>query len=81
MKNIPSTFDLSFLRNDIAFTEINDTKEYCDFCLDVDECVDTCTGKSMKCSNLNGSFVCSCPSGYTFNYTTLLCEGDYLITA
>ena len=81
MKNSPSTFDLSFLRNEIDYTEIYETREYYDFCLDVDECEHTCTDKSMKCSNLNGSFVCICPSGYTFNYTTLHCEGDYLLTA
>ena len=50
---------------------------YLKFSLDVDECINplTCHGDAT-CTNSEGSFDCSCNSGFTGN--GLSCEGSYI---
>jgi hypothetical protein len=46
-------------------------------CIDVDECINPgeyCP-KEAKCENLYGSFNCICPSGYTYDLNSRICQG------
>ena len=43
---------------------------------DVDECATNNGGCAQTCTNTVGSFVCSCPSGYTLASNGLTCDGE-----
>lgn len=45
-------------------------------CNDVDECDDPASCGSAMCNNLPGSYWCSCPSGFTFNEGTRVCDDN-----
>lgn len=45
-----------------------------DNCVDVDECATDNAGCSQNCRNTDGSFECSCETGYTLNSDNLSCD-------
>ncbi len=42
---------------------------------DIDECIEDTDGCAQTCTNHNGSFLCSCVTGYTLAHDDLSCEG------
>ncbi len=49
---------------------------FCLVIIDVDECVEDTDGCSQTCTNNNGSFLCSCGTGYTLADDDLGCDGN-----
>ena len=45
--------------------------------LDIDECADGNGGCDQICTNNNGSFMCSCGTGYILTADNLGCDGKY----
>lgn len=46
--------------------------------LDIDECNINVDGCDQNCHNTNGSYYCSCNSGYRLNIDNLTCDGMYI---
>ena len=44
-------------------------------CPDIDECVEGTAGCAQICKNVNGSYSCSCGSGYLLTIDEHGCEG------
>ena len=44
--------------------------------LDIDECLIDNGGCDQICNNTDGSFYCSCYSGFTLNYDGFTCDGN-----
>ncbi len=42
---------------------------------DVDECGEDTDGCAQNCTNNNGSFLCSCGTGYSLGEDNLRCDG------
>ena len=49
------------------------------FCLDIDECIEGISGCGQICKNSNGSYECSCWSGYNLDPDNHNCSGQCLI--
>ena len=45
------------------------------FLLDIDECSENTDGCAQQCTNTDGSFICSCDSGYTLGSDQWSCIG------
>ena len=45
--------------------------------LDIDECAEDIDGCAQNCSNVDGSYSCSCYSGYRIAIDEHGCEGSY----
>ncbi len=45
---------------------------------DINECLEMNGGCEHQCNNSEGSFVCSCTSGYTLHNNTNNCTGRYI---
>ena len=45
------------------------------FLLDIDECSENTDGCAQQCTNTDGSFICSCGSGYTLGSDQRSCIG------
>ena len=52
---------------------------YCISHLDIDECLDRNGGCSDTCQNTPGSYICTCPFGYTLDVVTRQCIGTYVL--
>ena len=53
---------------------------YLIYCLpDVDECTDGLSGCSQVCTNIDGTFECSCTVGFTLGEDSQTCEGKHFI--
>ena len=48
---------------------------YIYFCLDIDECTAGTHDCDQVCTNTDGSFTCSCNSGYTLDSNGRRCNG------
>ena len=48
------------------------------FCLEIDECLTNNGGCEHNCTNTDGSFFCSCDSGYELDSDMANCSGDKL---
>lgn len=46
------------------------------YCTDVDECQAANGGCAQTCTNTDGSFLCSCGTGYTLAYDGFSCDGN-----
>ena len=46
------------------------------FCTDVNECDTENGGCNQTCTNIHGSFLCSCGTGYTLAEDDLGCDGN-----
>ena len=45
-------------------------------CEDIDECIgDPCDANVGMCENTDGSFICTCPDGYSLQTDMSSCEG------
>ncbi len=44
---------------------------------DVDECAEDTDGCEQTCTNNNGSFLCSCNTGFTLTFDNLGCDGKW----
>lgn len=49
-------------------------------CIDIDECVVNNVTCQQVCTNIPGSYECSCLPGYVYNDTNEICEGKYINT-
>ena len=47
---------------------------------DIDECANGVDGCTQMCSNTNGSYSCSCMSGYRLSSDGHRCNGEYIST-
>ena len=47
---------------------------------DIDECAEGTAGCAQTCTNQDGSYSCSCGSGYRLAADTHGCEGKYIFT-
>ena len=45
-------------------------------CIDIDECRSNTDGCSQVCTNTEGSYICSCNSGYRLNEDRHTCNGS-----
>ena len=50
------------------------------FCTDVDECDTGNGGCDQNCTNNDGSFLCSCGTGYNLAEDDIGCDGKELIS-
>ena len=50
------------------------------FCLDIDECEENVDGCSHGCVNTEGSYYCTCPSGYELISDNKTCTGEVFST-
>lgn len=48
------------------------------FNLDIDECLEELDNCDMICLNMEGSFACGCPEGYSFDVDGVTCIGGLL---
>ena len=46
---------------------------------DVNECTKLISGCNQECTNTNGSYKCSCYSGYRLRVDQKICEGERII--
>ena len=75
-----------FLLGDDAFT-CNGRRLYLYTCtiiieallLDINECENNNGGCNHTCHNENGTFSCTCDTGYTLNNDGLACDGEILV--
>ena len=47
--------------------------------VDIDECADGIDGCTQICTNANGTYTCSCSSGYRLASNRRMCNGEWLI--
>ena len=47
---------------------------------DIDECIEGIDGCAQTCTNTEGSYTCSCNSGYRLTNDSLECDGRLLIS-
>ena len=48
------------------------------FCIDINECDEDADGCAQSCTDTDGSYVCSCGSGYTLAADDHGCDGNFL---